>query len=316
MAHPNARLTPLTRWELVQTVRVDGYPVAEAARRFNVSRATAHKCLQRYDAGGRAGLEDGKSRPRSSPVQTSSAIAERIAALRKETGLGPHRIAEEMGVSPSTTYTVLRREGLNRLDHLHRVTREIVRYEHAHPGDLLHLDVKKLGRIPPGGGKRFLPEHAATYAETNSAPKSHKRLGYDHVHVAVDDHSRYAYAEALADDRSQTTVRFLERALAHFASLGVQVTRILTDNGGNYRSTVFGTAVAAHGIRHKRTRPFRPQTNGKAEAFNKTLQAEWAYARVYISNEERLATLPQFLDRYNNHRTHSGIGRVPPASRL
>ena len=176
MAHPNARLTPLTRWELVQTVRVDGYPVAEAARRFNVSRATAHKCLQRYDAGGRAGLEDGKSRPRSSPVQTSSAIAERIAALRKETGLGPHRIAEEMGVSPSTTYAVLRREGLNRLDHLHRVTREIVRYEHAHPGDLLHLDVKKLGRIPPGGGKRFLPEHAATYAETNSAPKSHSDL--------------------------------------------------------------------------------------------------------------------------------------------
>lgn len=316
MAHPNARLTPRARWDLIQTVRGAGYPVAEAARRFNVSRATAHKWLRRFDAGGRAALEDDTSRPGSSPVQTAPSVTECIVALRKETGLGPHRIAETMGISPSTTYAVLRRTGLNRLDRLHRVTREVVRYEHAHPGDLLHLDVKKLGRIPPGGGKRFLPEHAATYAETNSAPNSRKRLGYDHVHVAVDDHSRYAYAEALPDDRSHTTVRFLERALAHFMSRGVQVTRILTDNGGNYRSTVFGTAVAAHGIKHKWTRPFRPQTNGKAEAFNKTLQTEWAYARVYTSNEERLALLPQFLHRYNNHRTHSGIGWVPPASRL
>ena len=316
MAHPNARLTPQTRWELVQAVRADGYPVAEAARRFNVSHATATKWVRRYDEGGGVALPDRASRPRSSPVQTAPEIAERIVTLRKETGLGPHRIAEALGISPSTTYAVLRRAGLNRLDRLHRVTREVVRYEHAHPGDLLHLDVKKLGRIPPGGGKRFLPEHAAAYAETNAAPKSHQRLGFDHVHVAVDDHSRYAYAEALPDDRSGTTVQFLGRALAHFASLGVQVTRILTDNGGNYRSTVFGTAVTTQGIRHKWTRPFRPQTNGKAEAFNKTLQNEWAYARVYLSNEERLAALPEFLNRYNNHRTHSGIGWVPPASRL
>ncbi len=140
-------------------------------------------------------------------MQTASAIAERIVALRKETSLSPHRTAEEMGVSPSTTYAAPRREGLNRLDRLRRMTSEIVRYEHAHPGDLLHLDVQKLGRIPPGGGKRFLPERAATYAETNSAPKSRKRLGYDHVQVAVDDHSRYAYAEALPDDRSQTDDR-------------------------------------------------------------------------------------------------------------
>ncbi len=316
MAHPNARLTPLTRWDLVQMVRGDGYTIAEAARRFNVSRATAGKWVRRYDEGGRAALMDRDSRPRSSPTQAAPEMAARIVTLRKETGLGPHRIAEQMDISPSTTYAVLRRAGLNRLDHLHRVTREIVRYEHAHPGDLLHLDVKKLGRIPPGGGKRFLPEHAATYAETNSAPKSRKRLGFEHIHVAVDDHSRYAYAEALPDERSGTTVQFLERALAHFASLGVPVRRILTDNGGNYRSTVFGTAVAAHGIRHKWTRAFRPQTNGKAEAFNKTLQNEWAYAHVYTSNEERLAALPEFLDRYNNHRTHSGISWLPPASRL
>ena len=316
MAHPNARLTPLARRALVQAVLVGGYPIAEAVRRSNVSRATASKWVRRHKEGGPDALTDRASRPHSSPMQTAPEVVAGIVTLRKETGLGPHRIAETLGLSPSTTYAALRRAGLNRLDRLHRVTREVVRYEHAHPGDLLHLDVKKLGRIPPGGGKRFLPEHAETYAETNSAPKSRKRLGYDHVHVAVDDHSRYAYAEALPDDRSGTTVRFLERALAHFASLGVQVTRILTDNGGNYRSTIFGAAVAGHGVRHKRTRPFRPQTNGKAEAFNKTLQAEWAYARVYTSNEERLAALPEFLDQYNNHRTHSGIGRVPPASRL
>ena len=203
MAHPNARLTPLTRWDLVQMVRGDGYTIAEAARRFNVSRATAGKWVRRYDEGGRAALMDRDSRPRSSPTQAAPEIAARIVTLRKETGLGPHRIAEQMDISPSTTYAVLRRAGLNRLDHLHRVTREIVRYEHAHPGDLLHLDVKKLGRIPPGGGKRFLPEHAATYAETNSAPKSRKRLGFEHIHVAVDDHSRHAYAEALPDERQR-----------------------------------------------------------------------------------------------------------------
>ena len=194
MAHLNAHLTPQTRWELVQAVRGDGYPIAEAVRRFNVSRATATKWVRRFDEGGRAALMDRDSRPCSCPMQTVPEIAERIVTLPKETGLSPHRIAEAIDVSPSTTYAVLCRAGLNRLDRLHRVTREIVRYEHAHPGDLLHLDVKKLGRIPSGGGKRFLHEHAATYAETNSAPKSHKRLGYDHVHVAVDDHSRYAYA--------------------------------------------------------------------------------------------------------------------------
>ena len=150
MAHPNARLTPRARWDLVQTVRGTGYPVAEAARLFNVSRATAHKWLRRFDAGGCAALEDDASRPRSSPVQTPPSVTERIVALRKETGLGPHRIAESLGISPSTAYAVLRRTGLNRLGRLHRVTREVVRYEHPHPGDLLHLDVKKLGAHTSG----------------------------------------------------------------------------------------------------------------------------------------------------------------------
>jgi transposase InsO family protein len=195
---------------------------------------------------------------------------------------------------------------------MHRTTRLVVLYEHPRPGDLLHLDVKKLGRVPDGGGKRFAPG----FAETGAGPKSKRPLATDCMHVAIDDHSRSAYVEALPDEKGPTTARFLERAAAFFQARGVRIRQVLTDNGGNYRSHPFAEAARSHSIRHRRTRPYRPQTNGKAEAFNRILQNEWAYARPFSSNAARLATLPGYLDYYNHRRPHGGIGGAVPASRL
>lgn len=217
-----------------------------------------------------------------------------------------------MHVARSTVYAVLRRMGLHRLAWLHRTTREIVRYERDLAGELLHLDVKKLGRIPLGGGKRFAPG----FSETGAGPHSKRSLGMDYLHVAVDDHSRYAYVEPLPDERGTTTAAFLSRALVHFDRHGVRVERILTDNGKNYTSQVFRQVAAAQDITLKRTRPYRPQTNGKAEAFNKILQNEWAYLRPYASNLERLNALPLFLAYSNHSRPHGGINGATPASRL
>ena len=311
MSHPNARLTPLARAELVAEVGA-GWPQAEVARRFRVSRATVAKWVRRCRSEGPAAVRDRSSRPRRSPRLTPPHLAAQIEELRRSKGMGPHQIAWELGAARSTVYAVLRRVGLHRLAWLHRTTREIVRYERARPGELVHLDIKKLGRIPPGGGKRFDP----SFAETRSGPQPVRGLGFDYVHVAVDDHSRYAYAEALPDERGVTTAAFLERVLAHFADQAIAVERILTDNGKNYTSGAFRETAAAHGIRLKRTRPYRPQTNGKAESFNKILQAEWAYIHPYLSNDERLDALLGFLWRYNHHRPHGGIGGATPASRL
>ena len=207
----------------------------------------------------------------------------------------------------STVYAVLRRAGLHRLAWLHRTTRTILRYERHAPGELLHLDVKKLGRIPPGGGKRF----ASGFKETRSGPHSRKPLGVDYLHVAVDDHSRYAYVEALPDEKGPTTAGFLVRTLAFFRALGVCIKRILTDNGKNYTSRLFRTVALAHRITLKLTRPYRPQTNGKAEAFIKILQNEWAYAREYLSNHQRLRELGRFMRYYNRRRPHGGIVPMP-----
>ncbi|MEX0927166.1 MAG: IS481 family transposase [Dehalococcoidia bacterium] len=235
-----------------------------------------------------------------------------IHSLRQGRSWGPYRIGWRLGVPRSTVYAVLRRAGLSRLAWLHRTTREIVRYEHSSPGDMLHLDVKKLGRVPEGGGKRFAPG----FKETGAGPKSKLSPGTDCMHVAIDDHSRVAYVEALNDEKGVTTARFLERALSFFAWRGVTVKCILTDNGGNYRSQAFADVAQSHSVRLKRTRPYRPQTNGKAEAFNRILQNEWAYSRPFTSNTERLAELPGYLRYYNHHRPHGGIRGATPASRL
>jgi len=299
MTHRNARLTPVTRAELVREVE-KGWPQAEVARLFRVSRATTAKWVRRFREGGPAALHDQSSRPNRSPRLTSPALVETICAVRREQGWGPHRIGWALGTARSTVYAVLRRLGLHRLAWLHRTTREVMRYERVRPGELLHLDVKKLGRIPPGGGKRFAPG----FAETGIGPHSKRRMGVDYLHVAVDDHSRYAYVESLPDEKGITTVGFLERALAHLEGQGVQVERILTDNGKNYTSHVFRDLAIAQGITLKRTRPYRPQTNGKAEAFNKILQNEWAYLRPYSSNAERPRSVHRVLQSPPTTRRH------------
>jgi len=308
VAHRNARLTPLTRLELVQEVEA-GWPQAEVARRFRVSRPTVGKWVRRYAAHGEAGLADRGCAPHRHPRRTPRELERRICSVRRRQGFGPHRIGWALGIAHQTVYQVLRRFGLNRLDRLHRVTREIVRYEHPAPGDLLHLDVKKLARIPDGGGHRV-------HGRSSETPRA-RGAGLDYLHVAVDDHSRYAYVEALPDERGVTCAAFLERALTHFRARGVSVRRVLTDNARNYTvARIFLGVAEAAGVRLLHTRPYRPQTNGKAERFIQTLQNEWAYARPYRSNAERLHQLPRWLYRYNARRPHGGIGGSVPASRL
>ena len=311
MAHPNARTTPRTRAEMVKLVKA-GHSQSEVARIYSVSRPTVAKWVWVYDAEGPPGLQDHSSRPHHSPRVTPEPLQETICHTRQETNWGPNRIAWALGVPCSTVYAVLRRAGLHRRPKLPRDTHKIVRYEHERPGDLVHLDIKKLGRVPPGGGKRFDPG----FAETHSGPRRFPSLGSDYLHVAVDDYSRFTYAEALPDERGPTAAAFLERAIAHFASHGVHLKRVLTDNGGCYLSHSFRATAAAHSVRLKRTRPYRPQTNGKAEAFIKILQHEWAYRRRYTSNTERLEALEPFLLDYNYHRPHGGLSGNTPASRL
>lgn len=312
MSHRNARLTPLARFELVQAANA-GWLQPDIARQFRVSRATVCKWVHRYRREGRAGLEDRSSAPLSSPRRVPSWLARLICAVRLAANRGPDWIGQVLNVPRATVYAVLRRAGLNRLSSLLPITRQPVRrYEHPAPGDLLHLDVKKLGRIPDGGGKRFAPG----FLETMSGPQRRRGAGFEYLHVAIDDHSRVAYVELLPDEKGPTTAAFLKRAIAHFKRLKVRIRRILTDNARNYTSCAVGAVTRAHGIAHKRTRPYRPQTNGKAEAFIKILLREWAYVRRYLSNGERVAALSAFMNYYNQHRLHGGIDGATPASRL
>jgi transposase InsO family protein len=235
-------------------------------------------------------------------------VEERICAIRVERRWGPHRIAHATGVPRSTVERVLRRRGLNRLRWIDAPTRQVVRYERAAPGELLHVDVKKLGRIPDGGGWRI---------HGRSAGMNRGRgIGYDYFHVAVDDHSRVAYVEVHPDERGDTCAGFLQRAIAWFAARGVVIERVMTDNAFAYRhSRAFHTVMTRHQIRHLRTRPYRPQTNGKAERFNQTVLREWAYRQLWTSNQARLDSLPGWLHDYNWHRLHTEIGSAP-ANRL
>lgn len=311
MSHANGKLTFAGRNLIIQRL-AQGWTQAQVAEAQGVSRATVAKWRQRYRTEGTAGLHDRSSRPSHMPHALAEHVVEAICRLRRELGVGPHRIAWELGMHASTVYGVLRRAGLSVLARLDRTTRAVIRYERSHPGELIHLDIKKLGRIPKGGGKRFDPG----WKETKAAPHTSRGGGHDYIHVAVDDYSRYAYAEALPDEKGATAAAFLVRAAQAFAKVGIRVERALTDNGGCYRSRAFAATALALGIQLRRTRPFRPQTNGKAEAFNKTLQREWAYRRPYDSNQERLDALPTFLQDYNYARPHTSIGNKPPASRV
>ena len=311
MTHANAKLTPAGRLLIIEQVK-SGFSQSEVARRMYLSRATVGKWWRRYREEGLEGLQDRPSKAKRLAHALDEEVVELICRLRRELGCGPHRLAWELGMARSTIYGVLKRAGLSVLSHMERTTRTVIRYEREQPGELIHLDVKKLGRIPEGGGKHFDPG----FKETGIGRHRPGKRGFEYVHVAVDDHSRFAYAEVLPDERGGTTAGFLQRTILAFAQAGIRVQRVLTDNGGNYRSFPFQAVASEHALRLKKTRPYRPQTNGKAEAFNKTLQREWAYLRPYTSNADRLAALQPFLDDYNFVRPHTAIGNQPPASRL
>jgi transposase InsO family protein len=311
VSHANARLTVHTRAQIV-ALRRAGYAPAWIAEVIGVSRATVYKWLRRFEDEGEAGLADRSSRPHRTHPKLTPAQITAVCRLRRTRAWGPHRIGDALQLARSTVYAVLRRRGLQRLDQLHRSTRAVIRMVQTTPGELVHLDVKKFGRIPPGGGKRMAPG----FRETGAGPHSGARLGYEFAHVAVDGYSRYAYVEILPDERGETTAGFLARALRTFEAAGITTRCLMTDNGANYRSHAFRRVTEAGGLRHKRTRPYRPQTNGKAEAFIRTLQREWAYIRLYRSNAERLRALPRFLATYNGQRTHTGLGGLTPLARL
>jgi len=306
MAHRTARLNVFGRRLLVTRIELDGWPVAKAAEAQGVSRTTAHKWRARYRAEGWPGLEDRSSRPHRSPRRTPAEQVEAILAARVERRWGPHRIGPLLGHPRSTVSAVLARHGYSRLRDADRPSGVPVRYVHDHPGALVHQDHKKLGRIPEGGGHRLLGRTAAT---------KHRAGGYDHVEVIVDDHTRLAYVAHVADESARSASGALLDAAVWFAARGIRIERVLTDNALAYGGR-YDQAVEAIGARHKRTRPYRPQTNGKAERFIKTLLAEWAYGRLYRSNDERLDALAAWVVHYNTERTHTALGGITPMEAL
>jgi len=307
MAHASARLTPRGRRLLIERVR-SGWTITKAAQAAGISRQTGSKWIGRFRREGDPGLLDRSSAAHRQPRAHPAALVERLCARRRELRVGPHVLAWESGLARSTVYALLRREGLGRLDRL-EAPPPTVRYERERPGELVHLDTKQLGRIRPGGG---LPKPRRT-AGYGAGRKD--RIGWNRVHVAIDDHSRLAYAEELTDESPATTVGFLERAWRFYAAHGITIERILTDNGNPYRSRQFRATCAELGISPRRTRPYRPQTNGKAERMVRTLLGEWAYARPFTETSERIALLPAFLDFYNRRRPHWSLSGQPPISR-
>ena len=322
MSHANAALTPRARLRLARLVVEEGWTYSAAAKMFMIAVKTARKWAERYRAEGAAGMADRSSRPRRSPTKTPAQVVRRIVRLRWRLRLGPVQIAGRLGLPASTVHAVLLRCRINRLSHIDRVTGEpLRRYEHDHPGSLLHVDVTKFGNIPDGGGWRYVGRQQGyrNQAATPGLPRGadHKpRTGKAFLHTVIDDHSRVAYIEICADEKAVTAIGVLHRAVAWFKDHGVTVERVLSDNGSAYKSHAWRDACTELGITHKRTRPYRPQTNGKIERFHRTLADGWAYARHYQSESERRAALPAWLHFYNHHRAHSAIGGQPPVTRL
>lgn len=309
MPHRNAPLTETGRLRLARCVVEDGWPLRRAAERFQVSPTTAQRWAARYRESGEAGMADRSSRPHHSPRQTPTRTERRIIKVRILRRWGPARIAYLLGLNPSTVHRVLTRYKLARLAHLDRATGRVIRrYERCTPGELVHVDIKKLGNIPDGGGHKTLGRQAGR--------KTRSGVGYSYLHNAVDDHSRLAYSEILADEKKETATAFWGRAHAFFTAAGITVERVLTDNGSCYRSRSWRDTLAEAGITHKRTRPYRPQTNGKVERFNRTLLDEWAYAEPYRTEQERRDAYPIWLHTYNHHRGHTALKGQPPASRV
>jgi transposase InsO family protein len=311
--HANARLSVKGRELLIERLRA-GWSLAEAAAAAGVSERTARKWRDRHGAEGAAGLLDRSSTPKSVPARTPEDRIEVIAALRRLRFTGAE-IAELLGMALSTVSGILTRIGMGKLGRLGLEPPQ--RYERDRPGELIHVDVKKLGRIHGGAGKRI------TGVTRNASPRRRDRdgvdrcvIGWEYVHIAIDDATRLAYAEVHNDEKASTAVAFLRRALAFYAAHAIRVERVLTDNGSAYRSAIHSLACRALGLKHLRTRPYRPQTNGKAERFIRTLLAGWAYGAIYRSSRERTAALSGWLDHYNYRRPHGSLSHQPPISRL
>jgi transposase InsO family protein len=320
VSHRNARLTFHGRLLLVRRVRVEGMPVAHVARAMGVSRQCAHRWIARFEAEGRTGLWDRSSRPRRMPARTSAEVEQRVVAARIEHRRGQDWLGPELGIPARTVSRILRRHNLPRLRECDPLTGAViraskttaVRYERRRPGELVHMDVKKIGRIPDGGGWRA---HGRAMGSTNQRRKT--RVGFDYVHSVVDDHSRFAYSEILADEQATTTTQFFGRALARFAEHNIAVEAVMTDNAWNYiHSRALRELLDAAAIDHITIKPHCPWQNGKVERFNRTLQSEWAYRAVFLSNGDRTAALEPWLEYYNTRRRHTALAGLPPISRL
>jgi transposase InsO family protein len=322
VGHRNARLTFYGRCLIVQRVRQEHMPVAHAAKAMGVSRQCAHRWVARFDAEGIAGLEDRSSRPHRMPTKTSPEVEALVLAARREHRRGQDWLGPELGVAPRTVSRILRRHKVPLLAVCDPMTGEVVRsskttavrYEKSRPGELLHMDVKKIGRIPDGGGWRA---HGRGVVG-RSGERRRTRIGFDYVHSVVDDHSRAAYSEILPDEKAATTAAFFGRAVQHLAQLGIaEIEAVMTDNAWNYtRSNALAGTFAELGARHVLIKPHCPWQNGKVERFNRTLQTEWAYRQVFTSNDDRTAALAPWLELYNTRRRHSALGGQPPISRL
>ena len=301
--HGNARTTPYIRREMVRRVRERAEPVTETAAALGVSARTVYKWLDRYEREGEAGLLDRSSRPTCCPHATSAGVVRQIDKLRRRR-LTAWQISRRLAVPRSTVSAWLKRLGLAKLDALEPKP-EIVRYEYEHPGDLLHLDTKKLARIRRPGHRIHGDRSKRAYG-----------VGWENAHVAIDDHSRVAYVEVLPAEDQHTCTAFLQRAVEHFASMGVAVRRVMTDNGPGYVSKRLNRLCHQLEIRHIYTRPYTPRTNGKAERFIRTLKEQWAYGTCYQTSARRTRALRPWLNHYNRHRPHAGIGMTPPIARL
>jgi transposase InsO family protein len=322
MSHANAALTPVQRLRIARLIVDDGWPVAHAAVFFHVAWPTAKRWSDRYATMGAAGMQDRSSRPHRSPNRTPLELVRKVVHVRWKKRLGPVGIAGQLGMPASTVHAVLVRCRLNRLRHVDVRTGEPVRrYEHAHPGAMIHVDVKKLGNIPDGGGWRSVGRQQGrrNRAGTPGKPRNahhDPNMGTAFVHTVIDDHSRVAYAEIHDDETAVTAIGVLRRAVSWYAARGVTVERVLSDNGSAYKSHAWRDACTELGIRAKKTRPYRPQTNGKIERFHRTLADGWAFGRHYNSESARRNALPAWLHAYNHHRPHTAIGKVPPITRL
>ena len=303
--HKNARLTPKGREAMVYAVENCALSKAAAARQFNTTAKTVSKWVERFRKDGAAGLRDRSSRPHSSPSQTAPAVCAAVEALRRQRYTGK-QIATELGLSAATVSRILRRLGLNKIKAL-QPAEPIRRYARDHPGEMIHLDIKKLGRIKGIG-------HRITGDRTGQS--NNRGVGWEFVHVAIDDASRIAFAKVMTSERRRSATAFLKAALAYYESLGIKVERVMTDNGSCYKSFAFRRLCKRLGLKHIRTKPYTPKTNGKAERFIQTSLREWAYAKAYQHSHQRTDDLPIWLHRYNWHRPHAGIGDKTPISKL